>query len=115
MKVKDVLEQLPFLKNVLGDVGAENEISGAYVSDLLSDVMANSDNGQLWLTLQTHQNVAAIASLKDLAGVIFVNNNAPDNDTLERMKSEGIAALVSDWEAYPIAGKLYALGIGNEE
>jgi len=60
------------------------EVRGGYVGDLLSDVMANSREGELWITRQTHQNVVAVASLKELAGVILVKGAEPAADTLDK-------------------------------
>lgn len=45
--------------------------------------MGNAAENEIWITLQTHQNVVAIASLKDLAGIIFVKGFEPDEDSLE--------------------------------
>ena len=69
MKVSDLVKKYE-LKVFAGGASLNNEISGGYVSDLLSDVMGNAGEGEIWITLQTHQNVVAIASLKDLAAVI---------------------------------------------
>lgn len=90
------------------------EITGGYVSDLLSDVIANAQRGNVWITLQVHQNIVAVAVLKELAGIILVNNRQPAEDTLEKAKQEGIAILVSQLPAFELAGKLYQLGIRNE-
>ncbi|HEX2998950.1 MAG TPA: serine kinase, partial [Armatimonadota bacterium] len=43
---------------------SESEVSGGYASDLLSDVLANGQEGDLWITIQAHRNVAAVAGLK---------------------------------------------------
>ena len=67
--------------------------SGGYVSDLLSDVMGNAAENDVWITLQTHQNVMAIASLKDLAAVILVKGLEPDSDTVEHSEEEGVPLL----------------------
>ncbi len=108
MTVKQLTEQLD-LKVFGGATGLKNEISGGYVSDLLSDVMGNADAGQVWITLQTHKNVMAIASLKDLAAIILVSNNEPEPDTLAQSNEEGIPLLGADMSTFEIAGKLYAL------
>ena len=71
MKVKDVVEALN-LKVLSGAQGLDKDVEGCYVSDLLSDVMGNAEMGNIWVTLQTHKNVMAIASLKELAAVILV-------------------------------------------
>lgn len=107
MKVSELVEKYG-LKVFAGEQGLKNEISGGYVSDLLSDVMGNAKENEVWITLQTHQNVMAIASLKELAAVILVKNLEPDEDTLERSREEGIPLLGTDMGTFEMAGKLFA-------
>jgi len=92
-----------------GEKGLDREISGGYMSDLLSDVMGNADEGQVWITLQTHKNVMAIASLKELAAVILVNGHKPDDDTAAQSNEEDIPLLGTSMSAFDITGKLYEL------
>lgn len=106
MKVSELINELN-LTVFSGKDGLEKGISGGYASDLLSDVMGNAREGQVWVTLQTHKNVMAIASLKDLAAVILVKGNEPDSDTLEHSKEEGIPVLGTDLPAFEITGKIY--------
>ena len=107
MKVAEFIKKFE-LHVFTGKAGLENEISGGYVSDLLSDVMGFAQENQVWITLQTHQNVAAIASLKDLAAVILVKGLQPDAETLKHCKEEEIPLLGTNMETFEIAGKLYA-------
>ncbi|MCY1719717.1 DRTGG domain-containing protein [Prolixibacteraceae bacterium Z1-6] len=107
MLVSDLVEKFG-LKVFSGEEGLENEVNGGYVSDLLSDVMGNAAEGEVWITLQTHQNVMAIASLKDLAAVILVKGTEPEDDTLERSNEEGIPVLGTNLSTFEIAGKLYS-------
>jgi len=92
-----------------GENGLDREVSGGYVSDLLSDVMGNADEGQVWITLQTHKNVMAIASLKELAAVILVNGHKPDEDAAAQSNEEDIPLLGTPLSAFDITGKLYEL------
>lgn len=108
MNVKDVQQALE-LKIFGGEKGLEQEVTGGYVSDLLSDVMGNATEGMAWITLQTHLNVMAIASLKDLAAVILVNGNRPEEDMLEKANEEDIPVLGTNLSTFEIAGKLYQL------
>lgn len=85
------------------------QVTGCFSGDLLSDVMANSAAGQLWITRQTHQNTIAVASLKDHAAIIIVQGAGPDAETLEKATAEGIPLLVSPLQAFELAGKIYAL------
>jgi len=106
MKVAALAEKYG-LKVFSGSAGLDNEITGVYVSDLLSDVMGFASEGQVWITLQTHQNVVAIASLKDLAAVILVKGFEPDEDTLAHSDAEGIPVLGTQLNTFEIAGILY--------
>lgn len=108
MKVCDIIEQLG-LEVIGGKEGLQNEISGGYTSDLLSDVMGNADEGQVWITLQTHRNVMAVASLKEVAAVIIVKGFAADANTVSQSNDEGIPLLSTTMETFELSGRLYAL------
>lgn len=108
MKVSELVEKLG-LTVYSGQNGLDREINGGYVSDLLSDVMGNATEGMVWITLQIHQNVMAIASLKDLAAVILVNNLEPQENTIGHSNNENIPLLGTSLPAFEIAGKMYQL------
>lgn len=108
MQVKDIISILG-LKIFGGGQGLNREITGGYTSDLLSDVMGHAENGVAWITLQTHKNVIAIASLKELAAVILIKGNVPDADMLAQAEEEGIPVLGSDGQSFELSGKLYNL------
>ncbi len=108
MTVADVVKKLD-LKVFSGEKGLDRQVTGGYVSDLLSDVMGNADSGQIWITLQTHKNVMAIASLKDLAAVILVTDHKPEANTAEQSNEEGIPVLGTSLDTFEITGKLYDL------
>ncbi|WP_047451011.1 DRTGG domain-containing protein [Alistipes sp. ZOR0009] len=108
MNVAKITEAL-HLKVCSGEAGLQNEVIGGYASDLLSDVMGNAQAGNIWVTLQTHKNVMAIASLKDISAVVLVKGLQPDTDTLVQSNEEGIPVLSTDQDAFTIIGKLYEL------
>ena len=87
------------------------DVGGGYVSDLLSDVMANARDGDVWVTLQKHVNIVAVAQLKNLAAIVIVNGREPDADTRARAAEHGVAIVVTPWPAFDAAGRLYALGL----
>jgi hypothetical protein len=86
-----------------------DEVRGGYVGDLLSDVIANSRERDLWITRQIHQNIVAVASLKDLAGIVLVRGAEPAADTVEKAIREKIPLLVSELSAFEAAGRIYRL------
>jgi hypothetical protein len=91
--------------------GLDREVKGGYAGDLLSDVMANSKEGDIWVTIQGHPNVVAVATLRDLAGIILANGRQPDVETVQRAEEEGVPILCTPLPTYEIVGRLYRLGI----
>ncbi len=108
MKVRELVDKLN-LKVLSGESGLDRDIDGCYVSDLLSDVMGNAEMGNVWVTLQTHKNVMAIASLKELACVILVKDLDASDDTKEQSNEEGIPFLSTSMQTYETVGKIYQL------
>lgn len=108
MKVKELVEKLG-LKVLAGENGLERDIDGCYISDLLSDVMGNADAGNIWITLQTHKNVMAIASLKELSCIILVKNLEANEDTINQGNEEEIPILQTNLQTFEIAGRVYNL------
>ena len=108
MNVTELVETLN-LKVFGGLQGSSKEITGGYTSDLLSDVMGHAQAGMVWITLQTHKNVIAIASLKELAAVILVKGFTPDPDMLEMCEAEGIVVAGTRLESFEITGEIWQL------
>ncbi len=108
MKISDILNELS-LEVKTGRDSLPNNITGVYVSDLLSDVMANSGEGNVWITLQTHLNIVAVAGLKNLAGIIIVGNRPVQEDVLQKAEAEKVTILSTPLPAFETAGKLYQM------
>lgn len=84
-------------------------ILGGYTSDLLSDVMANAEEGGALITIQGHKNSVAVASLVGLNTIILCNGRLPANDMVEAAKEESIAILVSQESQFTVSYKLASL------
>jgi hypothetical protein len=110
MTLRDVVQRLE-LGIVTGGTDLDREIAGGHVSDLLSDVIAHGDKGVLWITLQTHPNIIAVATLKELAGIVLVNGRKPDAETVAKAQEEGTALLTTPLSAFEVAGRLYGMGL----
>ncbi len=114
MKVCDIVEKLN-LKVYSGAEGLQAEVSSGYTSDLLSDVVGNAQEGSIWVTLQTHKNIMAIASLKDIAAIVLVKNLEPEAAVVAQSNEEGIPVLGTDCDTFTISGKLYHILTGSSE
>jgi serine kinase of HPr protein (carbohydrate metabolism regulator) len=110
MKLKELVKSLN-LKVLVGRDLLERDVTGGYASDMLSDVLANSDKGYIWVTMQIHPNVPAVASTKDLSGIIIVNGRKPEAQTLTKAEEKKVPILLSQWSTYQVVGRLYELGI----
>jgi hypothetical protein len=93
----------------------KTKVLDGYSGDLLSDVMANSKEGDIWMTRQVHQNIIAVASLKDHAGIILVHGAQPAKDTLEKALKENIPLMGTDLSGFEIAGKVYNILKGKKD
>ena len=97
---------------IAGPAGAgPQEVRGGYASDLLSDVMANAQDGDAWITMQRHVNTVAVAQLKNLAGIVIVNGRQPEADMAARAAEHGVAIVTTPLPAFDAAGRLYAAGL----
>jgi predicted transcriptional regulator len=94
-----------------GERGLDAEVTGGYAADLLSCAMAGARKGNLWLTLQGHLNVVAIASLTELTGIIVTESKPVSADTIAKADEEGIPILSTPLSTYAIAGRLWDLGV----
>ena len=108
MKLNDLVKELSLEVKTFKE-GLQNEITGAYVSDLLSDVMGNSKKGEVWLTLQTHLNIVAVAGHIGLAGVIIISNRPLQEAVLQKAEAEKITIMSTPLSAFEAAGRLYQL------
>jgi len=108
MNLKDVAERLAL--NVLQPQGNfDVAVAGGYTGDLLSDVMGNAKEGSIWITCQTHENIVAVARLKNLAAIILVNSRKPDDSALEKARDERVIILGTPESAFAITGALAEL------
>ncbi len=108
MKLSEILQQLDAAVCTHPE-RADTEVTGGYCGDLLSDVIANAQAGQVWVTIQVHSNIVAVAALKDLAAVILANGRKPQEDTLRKAQEQNVTLLTSPMTSFELAGKIYTM------
>lgn len=113
MKARDLLEEFELTLEA-GKEGLDRDIRGGYCGDLLSEVMASAPIGCVWMTIQVHQNIVAVAVLREMAAVVLNMGSRPDTETREKADREKIPILCHSGTSYELAGKLYAAGIVND-
>ena len=80
---------------------------GIFVLTVLK--MGNAREGNIWITLQTHKNIMAIASLKELAAIVLVKGYRPEEDTVSESEAEGIPILSTSRQTFEMTGEIYEL------
>jgi len=85
------------------------DVTGGYCGDLLSHVLAATASGDLWITIQYHTNIVAVAQVAGLAAVLIADSRRPSDETLLRAKDGGIVLLGSPESAFEMSGRLHRL------
>lgn len=113
MNLADITNQLR-LEVCTGGEHLDREVTKGYVSDMLSDVMGNAVEGSIWVTIQKHHNIIAVAVMKSLAAIVLAQGRTPDPDTVTKAEEEGVVILTSSQSAFDVVGRLNDLGITGE-
>mgnify|MGYP006284551863 CR=1 FL=1 len=113
MIVKEIVNKLDL--EVVVESSLQKEVSGGYSGDLLSNVMARAKKGDIWLTVQSHQNVIAVALLTEVAAVVVVEDFEVDEKAKERAREKGVNILRSELSAYELSAMIYNLGIKKDK
>ncbi len=111
MTLQDIIDKLGLqVLTAPKDFAEVTPLSG-YTSDLLSCVMTGARRGGLWVTLQAHGNIVAVAALVELAAVIVTENAQPDPATLAKANEQGVTLLSAPQPSFAIVGKLWEMGL----
>lgn len=104
MTVNELREKTGFV--ALTEPDGDREVTGVYIGDLLSWVMGRAQSGDAWITIMSNINVAAVASLADVACIILAEGVTVEDDVKEVAESKGINILTSSLPAYETAVRL---------
>jgi hypothetical protein len=110
MTLSDLAKRLE-LKAYTSGIPLDRPVGGGYASDLLSDVIGHARKDDLWLTMQVHPNIIAVAVLKELAGIVLVGGRTPAAETLAQAEQEKVAVLGTPLSTFELAGRLYGTGL----
>lgn len=89
----------------------ERDVDGVFIGDLLSWVMAKGKGDQLWVSVQSHLNVIAVASLKEFSAVILAQSAEVSKESVQKAQEENVILLSTDLSAYEIACVLHDAGV----
>jgi len=89
----------------------DKEITGVYISDMVSDVIANAKPGNLLVTVQIHNNVIAAANLVDIAGIVVTQGKLPTEDVRKMAEKAQIPIFSTDLSRWQVTTMLYEAGV----
>ncbi len=104
MTVETLAERLGWKVFHAGET--DREITGCYCGDLLSWVMGRAQSGEIWCTIMSNQNVAAVAVLSDVSCVLLTEGVRPDEDLLKKAQGQGITLLGTEESTFRAAGAI---------
>jgi hypothetical protein len=111
MTLQDIIQKLDLtIFTEPKDFAAIHPGSG-YAADLLSCVMAGAQSGAVWVTLQAHINIVAVAALAEVCAVIISEGAIPEPDVIDKANSQGITLLGTKASTYQVVGHLWEMGI----
>ncbi len=111
MTVTEAIAELHLERFTSGDAPLGRHIRGGYAGDLLSCAMAGAEASEVWVTLQAHRNVVAVAALTDVACVIITEGARPDAETIAVAEQSGITLLGSKMDTFAVVAELVRLGV----
>jgi len=110
MKLSEIARKLEL--KAVGQPDLESkDITGVYVSDMVSDIIANAKAGNLLVTIQIHNNVIAAANLVDIAAIVVTQGKLPSEDVVTMSEKASIPILSTDLNRWQIVTKLYEAGV----
>lgn len=108
MTVSEVIQKLELVV-VAGTGSMDEAVTGGYVSDLLSHVMGQAQAGQIWVTMQGHQNIVAVASLVGLSAVLISGGIEPEESTIAKAIEQEVVLCKTTLSTFEVTGRLYQL------
>ncbi|MEJ6951842.1 hypothetical protein [Natronospora cellulosivora (SeqCode)] len=113
MILADIIKLLNL--EVLVETDNKMEITTACGADLMSDVLAFSQEKSLLLTGLTNPQVVRTAEFTDINVIIFVRGKRPPKETIELAKDKKVALYLASKPLFECCGLLYANGLKSED
>lgn len=104
MTINELIEKFD-LCLIGGKTPNEETISAGYSGDLLSEVMVNAPSGSVWLTVQGHPTVIAIAVQKQMTGVIITGGYQADPETIAHANDKNIPLMLTDHSSFDLIAR----------
>jgi hypothetical protein len=84
-------------------------VTGAYTSDLLSDVLAHARPGDVLVTIQAHRTTVAVAAIAGIRAILLAHARAAPPDMVEAAVAERVAILRAAASQYELSWRLHGV------
>ena len=84
----------------------DREVKGCYIGDLLSWVMGRAQADNVWITIMSNINIAAVAALSDVSLVILAEDVTPDENVLKTAEAKNVNIARTSLPAFEAAVKI---------
>jgi len=89
----------------------DKEVKHVECTDLMSEVLAFMQSGNLLLTGLTNIQVINTANISGLIAVVFVRGRSPSKEVIAKAQAVGLPLLLTSYSMYEAAGRLYVNGL----
>jgi hypothetical protein len=115
MNLQQIIDHLELKPLTQTQDFSQVEPKSGYTADLLSCVMAGAKAHCIWVTLQAHVNIIAVAALLDMSAIIITEGAQPDQATITKANAQSIPVLSTPRSTFDIVGELWSLGLRSIE
>lgn len=91
----------------------DREVKFAFGSDLMSDVLAYTEEDTVLLTGLCNNQVIRTAEMLDLKAIVFVRGKCPTEEVIELAKEDNILLVRTKHSMYSASGILYSHGLAG--
>ncbi len=108
MRLNKIIQDLSLEPVVLPD--GNIQVTEAYTSDLMSDVMGNAQmENFILITIQAHPNTVAVCTMLDAVAILICNHRQISPEMIDAATKHKIAILRTPLSQFEISGKLFQL------
>lgn len=110
MKLKEIVEAIE-AKVLTDDVDLEKEITCAFGSDLISDILMCTKEPTLLLTGLTNPQIIRLSDMIDVFGIVLVRGKVPPQEIIDMANERKLPLLSTKFTLYRTSGILYNKGL----
>lgn len=108
MRISELVDAL-HLEVLTPPVSLDGTVMGGYCGDLLSDVLASARADEVWITIQRHINIVAVAKVVGIPAIVICKGIRPNQGVIDKATADGIAILSCQDSAFEVAGRVHRL------